>query len=250
MKRKKTNRSALPAYLLFCLLFGSAILLFLLLGASIRPTRKAAQAQPTETPSASGPVVIIDPGHGGEDGGTVGVNGVYEKDLNLAIAFCLRDALEEMGIRVVLTRTEDILLYDRNSDYQGKKKVQDLATRRRIAEEYENAVFVSIHMNAYPDGKYKGLQTWYSQNHPDSQSLASALQEAVKAELQTDNRRKIKAGNQTSYLLERLQCPALLVECGFLSNAEECEALCDENYQRNLASLMAKTLQNYFSAPR
>ena len=143
--------------------------------------------------------------------------------------------LRAAGVPAVLTRSEDILLYDPTSDYHGQKKVQDLATRRRIAESYDNAIFVSIHMNAFPEEKYSGLQVYYSPHNEASQSLAQHIQGITKDLLLPQNSRKIKPANQSIYLLDRLQCPAVLIECGFLSNPQECENLSDHDYQQQMA---------------
>ena len=197
--------------------------------------------------AASPPTVIIDAGHGGEDGGTVGVNGVYEKDLNLKIALILDEWLRAEGINTVLTRTEDILLYDKNSDYRGQKKVQDLAARRKIAEQYENAILVSIHMNAFPEAKYSGLQVYYSKNDPTSKMLADEIQKLAREFLQPQNTRKIKPAGENIYLLDRLSCPAVLIECGFLSNPEECTNLSNEEYQKKLAFSIYLSIVNYLN---
>ncbi len=245
MKPIAKDRHPLAAFFVFCLFFSAVILLCLLISNQLIH-RPAVFAPRAEDPSTSF-TVVLDPGHGGEDGGTSGKSGVTEKELNLAIAKKLRQELEKEGIQVVMTRTDDRLLYDPNSDYQGKKKVQDLATRRQIAEQTENALFVSIHMNSYPDPQYKGLQTWYSENHPHSRILAAQIQQTVQSSLQTDNHRVMKPGNQVSYLLERLECPAVLVECGFLSNEAECLQLSTEAYQAELARVLCDAIQNYFS---
>ena len=237
------KRKYLPCFLLFALLFLTVLFLLVLLG------QKISTPIPTEaeTPAkeSSRPVIVIDAGHGGEDGGAVGANGVYEKDVNLSIALFLAEWLRADGYETVLTRSEDILLYDRNSNYHGQKKVQDLATRRKIAEEYESAVFISIHMNAFPEAKYSGLQVYYSKNDPSSQSLAAEIQARTRELLLPDNERKIKAAGENIYLLNRLACPAVLVECGFLSNPEECERLSTEEYQKKLAFSIYLSLVNY-----
>ena len=193
---------------------------------------------PVSATEQAAPTVVLDPGHGGEDCGAVGVDGTLEKDLNLQIAQRLRSLLTACGVTVVMTREEDVLLYDPSSDYRGQKKVQDLANRRRIAEQHENAIFVSIHMNAFPDAKYKGLQVYYSQNHPDSRTLAEGIQRGTKTHLQPENNRKIKPSGSSIYLLEKLHCPAVLIECGFLSHPEECARLSDENNQQALALII------------
>lgn len=182
--------------------------------------------------------IVIDAGHGGEDGGTVSASGIVEKELNLQIALLLRDLLEANGVKVIMTRTTDTLLYDKNADYEGRKKVLDLAARREIAEKTENAVFVSIHMNAYPQTQYKGLQVWYSKNCETSYFLAKNLQSTAKLHLQPDNNREVKGATSAIHLLHRLTCPAVLVECGFLSNPEEAARLCSEEYQRQLAFVL------------
>lgn len=179
--------------------------------------------------------VVLDAGHGGEDGGAVSASGVAEKDINLQIALLLRDLLEANGVKVVMTRTTDTLLYDKNADYEGRKKVLDLAARREIAEQTEDAVFVSIHMNAYPQTQYNGLQVWYSKNCESSYFLAKTLQSTAKLHLQPDNDRAIKGATSAIHLLHRLTCPAVLVECGFLSNPEEAALLSTEEYQQQLA---------------
>lgn len=181
------------------------------------------------------PTVVLDAGHGGEDGGTVGVNDLLEKDINLDVALRLRDLLTANGIPVVMTRTEDVLLYDRNADYKGRKKSLDLAARRQIAEDTPDCIFVSIHMNSFPDPRYNGLQVWYSPNNPKSKVIADTVQKTAKAVLQPDNEREIKAATDAIYLLHRLNVPAVLVECGFLSNPAEAEKLATPAYRRDVA---------------
>lgn len=187
--------------------------------------------------------VVIDAGHGGEDGGASSAAGVLEKDLNLSVAFALRDLFEAAGVPVVMTRTEDKLLYDRNVDFQGRKKVLDLAARRLVAEKVAAEVadgggvclFISIHMNAFPQPQYSGMQVWYGAAHPLSAEVAWRIQSAAVA-IMPDNHRKIKAAGSNIYLLDRIQTPAVLVECGFLSNPEEAERLSREGYRYAVAA--------------
>ena len=195
------------------------------------------------------PVIIIDAGHGGEDGGTVGKNGVYEKDLNLKIAKEINDLALICGYDTVLTRTEDILLYDRNIDFKGRKKALDLLARVNIAKKYENAIFISIHMNAFPDSKYSGLQVYYSKNHADSKIIADEIQNTVRATLQKNNNRKTKQADSSIFVLDNISIPSVLVECGFLSNEEECELLSDENYQKKLALSIFMSVLKYIETP-
>ena len=186
--------------------------------------------------------VVIDAGHGGEDGGASSEAGLMEKEVNLAVAMALRDLCEAAGIPTVMTRTEDILLYDRNVDFAGRKKVLDLAARRMVAEDvaekYDgNSLFISIHMNAFPVPRYDGMQVWYSVGDPRSAEVAAAIQTASAA-LMPDNHRKIKAAGSRIYLLDRIKSPAVLVECGFMSNPTEAERLSREDYRHALAAVI------------
>ena len=239
------SRRFLPRYLLFCLVFVLLLALLIILSRNLLGGIINAVSQ-EEAPTSSLPIIVIDAGHGGEDGGTIGKSGVLEKDLNLAIALLLDEQLRACGVRTVMTRTEDILLYDPTSDYRGQKKVQDLASRRRIAEEQKNAVFVSIHMNAFPQEKYSGLQVYYSKNSPDSLRLAEAIREQICASLQASNHRAAKPAGSEIYLLDRLSCPAVLVECGFLSNTAECKRLEDTAYQKQLALCLCTSILETF----
>ncbi len=193
------------------------------------------------------PIVVIDAGHGGEDGGAVGKNGVYEKELNLIIAQDLRDMLIANGVDVIMTRETDIMLYDRNTDYKGRKKMLDLAARRATAEKYEDCIFVSIHMNAFPEEKYSGLQVYYSGNSALSESLADNIQNTVCKYIQPQNTRQTKKASTNIYLLDRIQSPAVLIECGFLSNSEECSLLCQKEYRQKLTVAIFCGITQYIS---
>ncbi len=188
--------------------------------------------------------VVLDPGHGGEDPGTASAEGILEKDLNLTVSLLLRDILTAAGIEVVMTREDDRLLYDRDADYEGHKKKLDAAERKRIAEETPDAVYVAIHMNTYPLESCQGLQVWYSQNNAASYTLAKGVQDTVKAALQPQNHRTVKAAGSNIYLLDQITAPAVLIECGFLSSPEECAMLCDKAYQQQLALTIATAILN------
>ena len=197
-----------------------------------------------DSPAQTAPItcIVIDAGHGGEDGGASSATGLAEKEINLTVAFALRDMLEAAGIPVVMTRTEDVLLYDRGVDYKGRKKVLDLAARRLIAEKTAaaqggNTLFVSIHMNAFPQPQYSGMQVWYGTGDARSAEIAKSIQSASMA-LMPDNTRKIKAAGSNIYLLDRITTPAVLVECGFLSNPAEAERLSREDYRYALAAVI------------
>ena len=199
-------------------------------------------------------IVILDAGHGGEDGGASSKSGIREKDLNLSVSLLLADYLRASGTEVVLTRDSDRLLYDPNDDYEGRKKVLDLKARLEIAEEVAaehpgiEVLFVSIHMNSYPSDHVSGLQVWYSPNASEaSSSLAKKIQETTQALLQPDNHRKVKEAGSNIYLLDRLEIPSVLVECGFLSNEHEALLLSDASYQKKLAFTLFTAIMNYSS---
>lgn len=205
----------------------------------VRFARRGVPAANREvTPSPA--VWVIDPGHGGEDGGASDATGaVVEKTLNLAVAERIAAIAELFGHDCTLTRTDDRLLYDAYHDlpdYQGKKKTYDLRNRLRMAE--NAALFVGIHMNKFPKPQYHGLQVWYSPNDPKSADYAAFVQSYVKSALQPDNERAVKKATSSIYLLHRLRCPAILVECGFLSNEAECTALAAPAYQTALSAVL------------
>ena len=179
--------------------------------------------------------VVLDAGHGGEDGGASSADGLLEKDLNLALALAMREILLANGINVILTRDSDMLLYDRTVNFQGRKKMLDMAARIKITEEAPDAVFVSLHMNTYPHPSCQGVQVWYSENNEASLTLAKTIHSTTQALLQPENDRPVKRSGSSIYLLHHLYCPAVLVECGFLSNHEEAALLGDESYRQQLA---------------
>ena len=179
-------------------------------------------------------IIILDAGHGGEDPGATSASGKHEKDLNLEIAFVLGEMLTEKGYTVIYTRTEDKMLYRESENIKGIRKISDLKNRCKIAKEYPNAIFISIHMNSYGESKYSGLQVYHSSKNDNSQKLATSIQSSVKKELQPSNNRKIKEGDNI-YLLENIENTAVLIECGFLSNPEEAEKLSEKEYQKLLS---------------
>ena len=189
--------------------------------------------------------VIIDAGHGGEDGGTSSSSGLVEKDINLEIAKLIAKNLEAQGINVILTRSDDRLLYDVNSDYQGRKKKLDLAARLEIMEQYENAIFVSIHMNAFTDRSCSGLQVWYSKNYADSVTLAKTIQNNAHLRLQPNNKRVVKEATSAINLLFNATCPAVLIECGFLSNPNEAARFASAEYRGEVASNISYSIVEF-----
>lgn len=192
------------------------------------------------------PVIILDAGHGGEDSGTVGINGIYEKTLNLEMTNLLGDLLTAAGYEVILTRTEDRLLYTAEQNIRGKRKQYDLYNRALTANSHPGALFISIHMNSFPDERYRGFQVWCSDD-AGSALLAEKMRASVSDQLQPENNRKVKQAGSEMYLLHHIDGIAVLAECGFLSNAEECENLCREDYRRQLSFSLFCAIINYLT---
>ena len=197
--------------------------------------------------SAATPVFVLDAGHGGEDCGAIGVNGVYEKDINLKITTYLSAELRLAGYTVVETRTNDALLYDPATVEKGHKKATDLANRLKIANETAGAIVVSIHMNSFPQPSSRGLQVWYSIGASDASRLANGIQARVRDALQNENHRKAKETTGALYLLDHAEHPTVLIECGFLSNPEECARLTDDAYQKELSFVLFCAMMEYIN---
>ena len=188
--------------------------------------------------------VVVDAGHGGEDGGATGVHGELEKDINLAIALELQRLLEQHQFQVVMVRDWDTDLSDQNLPTVAQRKRSDLQRRLRLVEESGGCVLLSIHQNFFTESQYSGAQVFYSANDPRGETLAEAIRASITETLQPENTRQNKVGEGV-YLLEQCQVPAVLVECGFLSNPEEAAALADPDYQKQMAQAIYNGLVRY-----
>ena len=188
--------------------------------------------------------VVVDAGHGGEDGGATGVHGELEKDINLAIALELQRLLEQHQFQVVMVRDWDTDLSDQNLPTVAQRKRSDLRQRLRLVEESGGCVLLSIHQNFFTESQYSGAQVFYSANDPRGEALAEAIRASITETLQPENTRQNKVGEGV-YLLEQCQVPAVLVECGFLSNPEEAAALADPDYQKRMAQAIYNGLVRY-----
>ena len=183
------------------------------------------------------PVIVVDAGHGGMDGGAVGPDGLLEKDLNLSISLRLADFLRAFGFPVVLTRDAD--------EMQGGK-AEDIRARAALAESCgEDAIFVSIHQNKFPQTSSHGTQTFFGLRGSGSEALAELLQTEIVRKLQPENHRMCQQGGSGIYLLKNLPCTAVMIECGFLSNDDDVRLLTDETYQARLAFVIAGTILEY-----
>lgn len=189
--------------------------------------------------------VIIDAGHGGEDGGTQSSDGTLEKDINLQISLKLEKLLKLMGYNTVMVRSEDKLIYSGNPDTTRARKVSDLNNRLEIAKAYPNAIFISVHQNFFTQSKYSGAQVFYSPNNENSKLLAESIQSSIVELIQPENGRKIKKSGSDIFLLDRIEIPAVMVECGFMSNPSESLLLKDEQYQKKTALSIADGINKY-----
>lgn len=183
------------------------------------------------------PALILDAGHGGEDGGAVSVTGVPESGINLDIVLKLNDLLAFCGTVPIPLRCEDISLHSPEAATLREKKVSDLKNRVAAIQSMGGTPLLSIHQNSFPEGKYRGTQVFYAPTE-GSNLLADHIQKTVRAALQPDNGRECKPIPESVYLMNHIDCPAVLVECGFLTNAEEEALLRDAGYQRKLAAVL------------
>lgn len=190
-------------------------------------------------------MVLIDPGHGGFDGGTTAEDGTIEKHLNLAVSLCLRDLLLVCGVSVDMTRETDVGLEEDPTVAIRNKKVSDM--RRRLTLYEEASLVISIHQNYYSVPKYSGAQLFYSANHPDSVAMAECIRSAVVEWVQPQNTRELKKASDNIYLLYHTTTPAVLVECGFLSNPDERDRLKTPAYQQQMAFAVAAGYWNFQS---
>ncbi len=194
------------------------------------------------------PVIVIDCGHGGEDGGAVSQNGILEKDINLEIGLILEKLFLQGGFKVRMIRRGDISIYDETAESLREKKVSDLHNRAKICNSDSNNIYISIHQNKFEDSKYYGTQVFYSGNNPKSKDLAEYIKAAVKGLLQYDNERNCKEATKDIYVLYNAQVPAVIVECGFLSNYAEVQKLSTDEYRKQLAySIYAGFLEYYYN---
>lgn len=216
------------------------ILTILFAGISFKTTNVLAAEKAKETKK-----ILIDPGHGGIDGGAVSRNGTVEKDINLSISLILREELKKKGYDVLMTRDEDRGLYTDTGKIR-KKKIEDLNNRCKIKNESNCNIFISIHLNMFPESKYYGAQVWYA-NSKNSENLAHILQVNLKQDLDTSNNRIEKPANDSYKILRCNQDMAsVIVECGFLSNPAEESKLKSDAYQQKIAQSITNSIDQYF----
>lgn len=191
--------------------------------------------------------IVIDPGHGGMDGGAEGAGGVIEKDINLDISLKLRTILQANGFQVVMTRDSDVSIHDEGKNKIKSQKTSDMHNRLKIIQKAENPIFLSIHQNQFPEKKYSGAQIFFSPNNPSSELLADRMQNAFATNLQPENKRQIKRSGKELFLLYKTDVPAVLIECGFISNPDEAAQLATEEYRGKVAFTIFCGLADYLS---
>ena len=187
--------------------------------------------------------IIIDAGHGGEDGGAVSASGLKESVINLEISRRLEDFLALCGIRPMMMRKDDVSLHTDDATSISEKKVSDLKNRVAMVNSEQNAILLSIHQNHFSQEKYSGAQVFYADT-PGSKQLAQKLQDNLRSGLDPRNERQIKPADSV-YLMREAACTSVLIECGFLSNASEAYLLKQDSYQKKLACAIAAGLIHY-----
>lgn len=192
------------------------------------------------------PLIIIDAGHGGEDGGAVVNENIYEKDINLSIAQKTNEILSFFGFNTQMVRDTDILIYDKNSQTQRQKKNSDLRNRLKLMDTFENCIYLSIHQNKYGDNRIWGAQTFYSPSDEKSPILAQFIQSSIVSLIQPDNKRVIKKTGTNVFVIYNATKPAVMVECGFMSNPDELGKLKDEKYQNKMSFSISNGILNYY----
>ena len=189
--------------------------------------------------------IIVDAGHGGEDGGAVSSNGVSEAQINLSIALKLQNLLEQSGATVVLTRSDDNAIYDIDSKTLRQKKNSDLKNRVKIGKTSSADIFVSIHLNKIEQSQYYGWQTFFKDGSEQGKKLATCIQENLNEAIQKENKRTpLKISD--IYIIKNVEITTTIVECGFLSNPEEEKQLQTDEYQNELAWGIYTGIIDYF----
>ena len=227
--------SALYVLVLLVLFAGFAAILWR--GSAINASKSLTLEQREEA------VLVIDPGHGGMDGGAVAEDGTVEAGINLAVCLKMEALANFLGRETVLTRRDDVSLHDEAAGSVRQKKISDLKNRAELANSVPGGILVSIHQNSLPEAKtVHGAQAFYN---PGGEALAKGVQEALNAAI-NDRPKEPKAAGGGIYLLEHAQVPAVLVECGFLSNPDETALLNSEAHQTRLAvTILSSVLANF-----
>ncbi|MGX4667858.1 N-acetylmuramoyl-L-alanine amidase CwlD [Cerasibacillus sp. JNUCC 74] len=219
-----------------------AILLVYLIWLPIRENQASTSGSSFSLP-LSGKTIVIDPGHGGPDGGAVGKDNTQEKDISLKVSKMLQKYLQQVGALVYLTRETDKDLASSETKGFSKRKSEDIRNRLAFIHEKEADFFITLHLNALPSPKWRGAQTFYNPRKDENRHLAKMIQAELIRNLENTNRTALAINNV--YLLKHAEVPGALVEIGFLSNEPERELLKDEKYQQKVAASVYKGILRY-----
>lgn len=217
-------------------------------GEDMIPVAASPMPLPNTGVNNSDKTIVIDAGHGGEDPGAVSsFSMAKEKDITLVIAKNARKLLEDAGYKVIMTRTEDVLKYEGDNISMTSKRRQDLLQRKKIMDESNADIVISIHLNSFTDSAYSGAQTFYTKDSLSSKKLAVSLQESLREILDPENDREALLKKEDIIITKNCKTTTTIVECGFLSNAEEEALLCDEEYQMKISEAIKAGVDSYFS---
>ena len=186
--------------------------------------------------------LVIDPGHGGIDGGAVSESGVKESDINLAISDKMACLADFLGVRYVKTVEADAV----SGESAGYSEHENLVSRAKLVNSTENAVLISVHQNEYPNELVKGAEVMYADTD-GSRNLAESMQSLLVSQLDPENRRVFRPAPQELLLTRSINCPGVLVECGFVTNVAECAKLSDEAYQKELSFVLFCAMMDYIN---
>jgi N-acetylmuramoyl-L-alanine amidase len=221
------------------------ILLFVCFLCLISIETESVSALKTTTDNKGKKIIVIDPGHGGIDGGAVSGKGAVEKYINLKISLKLREKLKEQGYEVIMTREDDKGLYNNIGPVRNMKH-EDLHNRCKVKIESDCHMFISVHQNYYTQAQYSGAQIWYAKSQ-SSKLLGEILQKNLREDLDKENKREAKsAGNAYKILRCYPQIPSVIIECGFVSNPRESQLLQLDTYQEKIADSVVRSINEYF----
>lgn len=226
-------------------IFAGVFIFLLIFAFGISFNKNANDYIETVSLPVSGKTVVIDAGHGVPDEGAQAPDGTTEAETNLKIAIKLQNLLESSGCKVILTRSDENAIYDIDSKTLKQKKISDIRNRVKIGNESSADIFVSIHLNKIPQAQYSGWQTFYNEKSQEGQKLATSIQNSLNEAIQKENNR-VASKIQNIYIINNVEIPTTIVECGFLSNPEEREKLLNDNYQNRLAWGIYNGIIDYF----
>ena len=218
---------------------------FMVAAISLNTKEKNVEYLNTVSLPVSGKVIVVDAGHGIPDEGAEVGDGTTEAQTNLKIALKLQNLLEQSGCTVILTRSDENGIYDLDSKTLKQKKISDIRNRVKIGNESSADIFVSIHLNKIPQQQYDGWQTFYNKNSEQGQKLAKLIQSNLNEAIQKENKR-VASKIENIYIINNVEIPTTIVECGFLSNPQEKEQLLTDSYQNRLAWGIYNGIIDYF----